>query len=103
MDEHLDNILSLFAAAREKIKEDWQLQASVVGFGILVFLLILINIEWRKHGSNLMNLDLDNHLQQDHVVSSERVLKMDSFNQYDYEKIQQFPDEDPLTFVKKRN
>ena len=103
MDEYLDNIHILFTKVGETIKEDWQLQASVIGFGVLIFLLILINFEWSKHGSNLMNLDLDNHLQQDHIVSSERVLKMDSFNQYDYEKIQQFPDEDPLTFVKKRN
>ncbi len=97
----LNSYFILFQAA---VEQDWQLQCCLIGATILVLLLVLINIEWRRHGSNLMNLDLDrNRIRSDLSASKERVLQRQSFHESNENKLQTFPDEDPLTFVKKKN
>ena len=101
--ENLQTDLRAFLSNLEAlVQSDWQLQASAIGLCVLIVLIILIQVEWTKHEPHLTNLhqrhtDILNHS----TVSNERLAKLDSFTKYDYEKIQQYPDEDPLTFVKK--
>ena len=97
-----DNFFYLISEGRKFISSDWQLQASAIGLAVFAVLVLLINCEWNKHKANLMNLDLDREILQARTPSSDKLLKVDSFNKYDYDRIQ-FPDEDPLTFVKKRS
>ena len=97
------DIKALLIKVESLIENDWQLQASVFGFVVLAVLVILIKIEWSKHEPHLTNLHRRHaDIRQFHAVSNERLMKLDSFNKYDYERIQQYPDEDPLTFVKKQ-
>lgn len=101
---HLQNSAAdFFANVETLVRNDWQLQASIVGMCILAVLILTIQIEWRKHEPSLTNLHRrDEDKCPSGTVSDIKLMKLDSFNKYDYEKIQQYPDEDPLTFVKKR-
>ena len=77
---------------KEVIKEDWQLQGCIIAFIVLIILIVLINIEWKRHGSSIMNLETSND--KPSSVSS----RNNSFS-----NLPQFPDEDPLTFIKKKS
>lgn len=102
---NFQNSLASFVTYIEKlIQNDWQLQASIVGMCVLTVLIVLIKAEWAKHEPNLANLHRrGTSSQQYRAVSDLQFMKYDSFDKYDYERIQQYPDEDPLTFVKKSN
>ena len=103
--ENIQNEFLAFCYSLEAIFEsDWQLQASIVGFFILIVLIVLIKREWAKHEPHLTNLHQKHKgILHNSSVSNERLAKLDSFTKYDYDRIQQYPDEDPLTFVKKRS
>ena len=101
--ENIQNeFLAFYYNLEAMVESDWQLQASIVGLCILIVLIVFIKIEWAKHEPHLTNLHQKHKgILHTSTVSSERLAKLDSFTKYDYEKIQQYPDEDPLTFVKK--
>ncbi len=103
MEQAIEKLSSIYLELKSAIDQDWQLQGCIFGAFVLGILLILINIEWGRHGCNLMNLEVDRkRLQKSLSTSSkEDVLYRESFSS-NVNTVQSFPDEDPLTFVKKR-
>ena len=74
---------------QDEIKPDWQLQGAVFLFCLFFVLMILVTVQWNKYGSTILGMELENN--RDSVDHPSRL-----------ETVQEFPDEDPLTFVKKK-
>ena len=73
------------------IKTDWQLQGTCIFLLLFIFLMILVNLQWNKYGPAITGIELaKSYSSFDHV---------DSFA----DTVPEFPDEDPLTFTKKKN
>ena len=104
IDNLQNDLRALFFYVEDQVQSDRQLQASIVGLCILIVLIILIKREWAKHEPHLTNLhQRHSEILQHSTGLNERSASLDSFTKHDYEKIQQYADEDPLTFVKKSN
>ena len=104
IDNLQNDLRALYLYLEAQVQSDRQLQASIVGLFILLVLIILIKREWAKHEPHLTNLHQKNsEILQHSTGSNERLANVGSFTKHDYEKIQQYADEDPLTFVKKSN
>ena len=74
---------------RKDIQIDWQLQGCMILSCLLFILIIFVKIEWNAYGSAIMRLELGKAppLHHDDNIDG-------SFEFY--------PDEDPLTFLKKK-
>lgn len=103
METYTEKLSNLVEFVKLAVNNDWQVQGCVIGIFILCILLVLINIEWKIYGSSLVDLDMDrDRIQQDLSTSNSNLSPRELFNGADLNKVHQFPDEDPLTFVKKR-
>lgn len=70
------------------IKKDWQLQGSLILFLVLIFLFLLVKFEWNAYGPAIMEMELGKippYAANDNIDGS----------------FESYPDEDPLTFLKK--
>ena len=76
---------------QDEIKSDWQLQGSVFLLCLFCVIMILVAIQWKKYGSSILGMELSNKRPRDCVDHASGL-----------ETVQEFPDEDPLTFVKKK-
>ena len=104
IDNLQNDLRALYLYLEAQVQSDRQLQASIVGLFILLVLIVLIKREWAKHEPHLTNLHQKNSEILQHSTGSNEILaNVGSFTKHDYEKIQQYADEDPLTFVKKSN
>lgn len=75
----------------QDFKKDWQLQGAAILLIIFVVLMMLVKLEWNSYGPAIMGMEITKTPSYDHVDGS-------SFDQPP-----EFPDEDPLTFTKKKN
>lgn len=76
---------------QDEIRTDWQLQGAVFFLCLFCVLMILVNMKWNKYGSTILGMKLENNKSYDNVDYPSGL-----------ETVQEFPDEDPLTFVKKK-
>lgn len=78
----------------DEIKSDWQLQGSVFLLCLFSILMIMVTIQWRKYGVMILGVELSKDQSRDFVDHGGGTSNL--------ETVQEFPDEDPLTFVKKK-
>uniref|UniRef100_A0A7M5XG25 Uncharacterized protein n=1 Tax=Clytia hemisphaerica TaxID=252671 RepID=A0A7M5XG25_9CNID len=74
----------------EEIEKDWQLQGSVFLMFLFCIIMVLVKIQWNKYGLAILGMELSSQPSTDTVDGR----GLDTVHEY--------PDEDPLTFVKKK-
>ena len=90
--QRIANVLHEFY--EEQIKSDWQLQGSFVLLVLSLFVMVLVKIQWNKYGPSIMGMELSASKASFDSVDHAGVGSLGS--------VQEYPDEDPLTFVKKK-
>jgi len=86
--QRVGNALQTFY--EDQIKSDWQLQGSFFLLILSLFILVLVKIQWNKYGPSIMGMELSSKA------------SFDSVDHSGVGSVQDYPDEDPLTFVKKK-
>lgn len=75
----------------QDFKKDWQIQGTVILLITFLVLMMFVKLEWNRYGPSIMGMELAKTPSYDQIDTS------------DFYVSPEFPDEDPLTFTKKKN